>query len=164
MGNDYQVPIYYQDPAGLPQDQIRAALQAVQALYGPIRLNVQPWPMSGPIPDPLYKMLIFSHRPTGAIGEAGGETLPGNQRAYIFTDQLEGYGDQRALALRYAIAHELGHTLGLGHTTSGVMAPNFTTESLERDVHPLSGRQIRRIEKTLDTLQKAAALRRARGR
>lgn len=148
--NDYTVPIYYQDPAGLSPNEIQQAFQALQGVYGPITLSAQPWPTDGrTLIKPYFSVIFANHGARGSEGDMGGETITNARRAYIYPNQLDSYGSQEQRALEYVIGHELGHLLGLQHAVSGLMSPHFTSNTLQEPLSPLYKQQLKQAEKTL---------------
>jgi predicted Zn-dependent protease len=74
------------------------------------------------------------HAPPDAIDDVVGTTLPGirdSATVLIYVDRIQASGmDVRALTKRTA-AHELGHAMGLRHSTAGTLMAGYVPEQAQ---------------------------------
>lgn len=114
-------------------------------MYGPaVSLTFAPLPKSNDVLPQNSRVLVFGKRAfEGTPPDANGMTL--GDRMYIFTEPIQQSNDPHT-ALTYAVAHELGHSLGLQHSATGIMSPNLNDRTISQELF-LTPHEIRKLQR-----------------
>jgi len=84
-------------------------------------------------PRPLKRMTVSS-RALGSTITCG--VTDDCTASYVFYDKVLAFSDDSGspidLTLGYVMAHEIGHLMGLGHRSGGIMSAAFSAQDLQR--------------------------------
>jgi hypothetical protein len=148
------VRVYWQDVAGAGNAAIQKYFQAVEPLYAPFGIDAEPMPTGQPLVSPHYEVVFTNHALSPEQNDADGYAVVPARRGYVYLNQLAGFSGNKDAAAEEILAHELGHLWGLGHTVSGVMAPDITPSGVESNLRPLDKKQLKQVGITLRDLAK----------
>jgi hypothetical protein len=102
-----------------------------------------------------YLQVNFTNKKIGGNDEgSGGETVPAAREAWVYAPGVYNPGAQdftQQSDLNHAFSHELGHLMGLEHSSDGLMNPNFNASDQRPDIGDyLSKGQRQQVQKYLE--------------